>query len=87
MQNPPSYTPKLPHTPQQSGIPTPPVIDQTYQQPPHLQQPKPKHGRLGRFFRGYLMLVGALTTLYVLVQALVRLFIEIGKWTSTVPMA
>ena len=29
---------------------------------------------------GYLMLVGALTTLYVLVQLLVRLFIEIGKW-------
>ena len=28
----------------------------------------------------HLMLVGALTTLYVLVQLLVRLFIEIGKW-------
>ena len=33
-----------------------------------------------RFVRGYLILVGALTTLYVLVQLLVRLFIEIGKW-------
>ena len=36
--------------------------------------------RFRRFVRGYLMLVGALTTLYVLVQLLVRLFIEIGKW-------
>ena len=30
--------------------------------------------------RGYLMTVGALTTLYVLAQLLVRLFVEVGKW-------
>lgn len=39
-----------------------------------------RHGRFLRFVRGYLMCVGALSTLYVLVQLLVRLFIEIGKW-------
>ena len=33
-----------------------------------------------RFFRGYLMAVGALTTGYVLVQLLVLLFVEIAKW-------
>ena len=32
------------------------------------------------FFRGYLMMVGALTTLYVLLQLVVRLLVEIGKW-------
>ena len=32
------------------------------------------------FFRGYLMMVGALTTLYVLLQLAVRLLVEIGKW-------
>lgn len=37
-------------------------------------------GRLGRFLRGYLMCVGALTTIYVLIQLLVCLFVEIGKW-------
>ena len=49
---------------------------------PHAHShPKPRRrGRFGRFVRGYLMLVGALTTLYVLVQLLVRLLIEIGKW-------
>ena len=50
--------------------PTPP--------PPRRRSRRP--GRFRRFVRGYLMLVGALTTLYVLVQLLVRLFIEIGKW-------
>ncbi len=38
------------------------------------------HGRFGRFVRGYLMCVGALTTIYVLIQLLVCLFVEIGKW-------
>ena len=46
--------------------------------PSHRRRSRP--GRFRRFVRGYLMLVGALTTLYVLVQLLVRLFIEIGKW-------
>ena len=46
---------------------------------PHRRRSR-RPGRIRRFVRGYLMLVGALTTLYVLVQLLVRLFIEIGKW-------
>jgi hypothetical protein len=39
-----------------------------------------KHGRLLRFFRGYLMVAGALATAYVLERLLVALFVEIGKW-------
>ena len=39
-----------------------------------------RHGRAARFFRGYLMMVGALTTLYVLLQLAVRLLVEIGRW-------
>lgn len=42
---------------------------------------RPHRGRIGRFFRGYLMLVGALTTVAALVLLLVRLFVEIEKWT------
>lgn len=38
------------------------------------------HGRLGRFMRGYLMCVGALTTMYVLIRLLVLLFVELGRW-------
>jgi len=49
---------------------------------PH--EPKPRRrkrrGRFRRFVRGYLMFVGALTTLYVLIQLLVLALIEIGKW-------
>ena len=41
-----------------------------------------RRGRIGRFFRGYLMLVGALTTAAALVLLLVRLFVEIEKWTA-----
>ena len=48
--------------------------------PPPRRRPPHRPGRFRRFVRGYLMLVGALTTLYVLVRLLVRLFIEIGKW-------
>lgn len=48
--------------------------------PPPRRRPRHRPGRFRRFVRGYLMLVGALTTLYVLVQLLVRLFIEIGTW-------
>lgn len=39
-----------------------------------------RHRRIARFFRGYLMMVGALTTLYVLLQLVVHLLVEIGKW-------
>ena len=45
---------------------------------------RPRRGRAGRFFRGYLMLVGALTTLAALVLLLVRLFVEIEKWVHPV---
>jgi len=52
-------------------------------------QPKPKRrrrrGRFKRFVRGYLMFVGALTTLYVLMQLLVLLFVEIGRWMPSQP--
>ena len=45
---------------------------------------RPHRGRAGRFFRGYLMLVGALTTIAALVLLLVRLFVEIEKWVHPV---
>jgi hypothetical protein len=45
---------------------------------------RPRRGRAGRFFRGYLMLVGALTTIAALVLLLVRLFVEIEKWVHPV---
>lgn len=47
-------------------------------QPPHHR--KRRGGRFGRFVRGYLMCVGSLTTGYMFVQLLVRLFIEVDKW-------
>ena len=53
------------------------------QQPPEHHKPRPKRkkrSRLKRFVRGYLMFVGALTTLYVLIQLLVLLLVEIGKY-------
>jgi len=45
-----------------------------------------RSGRIGRFFRGYLMFVGALTTLYVLVQLLVLVFVELSKWMPAQPV-
>ena len=50
------------------------------------QATRPRPGRFRRFVRGYLMMVGALTTLYVLVLLLVKLFVEVGKWTPTLPI-
>ena len=47
--------------------------------------PKPRRRRkngIKAFFRGYLMIVGALTTLYVLAQLLVWLLVEAGKWVG-----
>lgn len=49
-------------------------------QPHEKKRRKRRRGRFGRFLRGYLMFVGALTTAYVMVQLLVLLLIEIGKW-------
>ena len=48
--------------------------------PTHHPRKKKRFGRAKRFFRGYLMAVGALTTGYVLVQLIVLLFVEIAKW-------
>ena len=62
------------------------------QQPVHQpeqrpEKPRRRMGAFGRFMRGYLMLVGAGTTLYVLIQLLVRLFVEIEAWMgSATPM-
>ena len=49
---------------------------------PQIHPRRPRRGRIGRFFRGYLMLVGMLTTIAGLVLLLVKLFVEIEKWTG-----
>lgn len=49
-------------------------------------RPQRRHGRFVRFMRGYLMLVGSLTTIYVLIKLLVLLFVEIGKWLPSQPL-
>ena len=47
---------------------------------------RPKHrGRFMRFMRGYLMIVGGATTVYVLVRLLILLFVEIGAWLPATP--
>ncbi len=50
--------------------------------PPSAPERRPggRRGRGKRFFRGYLMVAGALATAYVLERLLVILFVEIGKW-------
>ncbi|NLI22694.1 MAG: hypothetical protein GX418_14245 [Clostridiales bacterium] len=56
----------------------PPYPTQT---PPPPEAPRRRHrGRVARFFRGYLMIAGALATAYALERLLVQLFVEIGKW-------
>lgn len=54
--------------------------------PPHAPPPYPRdnhrprrRGRFRRIFRGYLMTVGAATTIYILFRLLVMLFVEIGN--------
>lgn len=44
---------------------------------------KKRRGRFRRFVQGYLMFVGTLTTLYVLAQLLVLLFVELARWMPT----
>lgn len=39
-----------------------------------------------RFMRGYLMLVGGMTTLYVLIKLVVLLFVELARWMPAQPM-
>lgn len=57
-----------------------PVAPDAHQGPAAPGARRHRHGRVARFFRGYLMMVGALTTLYVLLQLAVRLLVEIGRW-------
>lgn len=61
-------------------------MQQPMYQPPHPEKPRRK-GAFVHFMRGYLMLVGADTTIYVLVRLLVLLFLEIQKWVATQPVA
>lgn len=68
----------LMHSPYQGGTP----MQQPMYQPPKQERPRRRRGAFGRFFRGYLMLVGAGTTIYVLVLLLVQLFIEIQRWVG-----
>lgn len=59
-------------------------VRKEYSQEHHRPVPRKKSRfkRLGRFFRGYLMAVGALTTGYILVQLVVLLLVEIAKWQT-----
>ena len=50
------------------------------QERPGPEKPRRPMGRFVRFMRGYFMLVGAGTTLYVLIQLLVKLFVEVEQW-------
>ena len=49
-------------------------------QPQQTERPRRRRGRFGRFFRGYLMLVGAGTTVYLLVLLLVQLLVALKNW-------
>ena len=50
------------------------------------QRPPRRRGRCVRFFRGYLMLVGGGTTIYVLIRLLVVLLVEVQKWMTAGPI-
>lgn len=58
--------------------------NQPYGQPqqaqPYETKPRRKRGGFRRLLRGYLMIVGALTTVYVLIRLLTLLLVEIQKW-------
>lgn len=54
--------------------------------PAHKRKKRRRGSRVKRFFKGYLMFVGALTTLYVLIQLLVLALVELGKWMPNQPM-
>jgi hypothetical protein len=59
------------------------------QQSPVCPQPPPeKHHRKRRFMRivrGYLMLVGACTTIYALVRLVIALLVEARSWGTLIP--
>ncbi len=49
---------------------------------------EPRHrSRFLRFMRGYLMIVGAATTVYVIIYLAIKLFVEIDKWIPAVPLS
>ena len=63
-------------------------------EPPTIQTPQPektqkirrRRGAFLRFMRGYLMLVGAATTVYLLLtRLLIPLLIEAQKWIAPYP--
>lgn len=63
------------------------MMQQPMYQPERPQKPRRRKGVFSRFMRGYLMLVGAGTTIYVLIQLMVKLFVEIEAWMGPpVPM-
>ena len=56
------------------------------QQPEH-PSPRPektgrRRGAFARFVRGYLMLVGAGTTVYVLIRLIILLLVEAKSWSE-----
>ncbi len=61
-------------------------MQQPMYQPPKPEKPRRRRGVFMRFMRGYLMLVGAGTTLYVLVRLMVLLLMEIQQWMLTQPI-
>ncbi len=62
-------------------------MQQPMYQPPQPEKPRRRRGGFARFMRGYLMLVGAGTSLYVLVQLIIRLLVELQKWMATPPIS
>jgi len=67
------------------------VMEHSTVQPPQPEKPQRTRRRSGpilRFMRGYLMLVGAGTTIYfLLTRLLIPLLIEVQNWISTPPVA
>ena len=63
----------------QQQSPYPPSY-QPYAPPPPQKPPRRRRGGFMRFVRGYLMLVGACTTIMGLIWLLVYVFVELGKF-------
>lgn len=52
---------------------------------PQTERPRRRRGAFSRFLRGYLMIVGAGTTVYALVRLLIMLLVEAQKTTAMLP--
>ena len=61
-------------------------VYQPYQQQPMPKRPHRRRGGFGRFVRGYLMTVGAITTIIGLTLLLVQFFVEVEKWIPNLPI-